>query len=783
MKYLTVILLLFSLLGNGIAKERDNDGDGELAKAVLLFYVSNLIDWPIDEAVDTFYIGVLSKESAFTEKLRGIAADYNVHNRPIVIRSVDEFEDPENIQVMFVDKDYHREIDEILSYCQKYHILQVTDRLENKRYTVVNFVKDEETQSIGYEVNKANLLATNLTYQDELLLYGGSLKDLQELYYSTKQLLEDETERVIELSKEIIDKNNELGKKSDSINVLSEHIDVKKDTLEHLLYTINNQNQTLINQSKKFNNTKRELLHAEEEYQKQLASVIEKEQKVRELDSAIKEREQVIEAQSKTILTKDLTIEEKNKVVVLLILLGSTLLFLGVLIFRAYSLKRRINKKLEEKVLERTSEITKVNEELKHREQNYREIFNASADSICIYNLEGYIIDVNEATLKMYGYTKDEIVNKHLSDICFRDRNTAKDLASSYIYKVTQDGKVEFDAKAPKKNGDLFWAEVAISKTNIAGKDCLLSVKRNIDEKKKTAIELESYRLRLEQMVDDRTIQLKEANSELVKTNDQLKKLNSDLENQRKELRLTLEQLKKAQDQLVDSEKMATIGTMAAGVAHEINSPLNYIKGGVFGIKTIFEDDEQFQSNEKIAQLMEGIDLGVDKAAKIVSSLNHFSRQSETLNEDCNIHTNIDNCISILEYSLKYRITIEKNYINKTLICQGNEGKIHQVLLNILTNATQAIADEGTIWIRTGEIAEENKVFVEIKDTGCGIKPEFIDKVTTPFFTTKEVGKGTGLGMAITKKIISDHKGELVIESEVNKGTTMLIYLPIRQDM
>ena len=242
------------------------------------------------------------------------------------------------------------------------------------------------------------------------------------------------------------------------------------------------------------------------------------------------------------------------------------------------------------------------------------------------------------------------------------------------------------------------------------------------------------------------------------------------------ELESAIKHLSETQAQLLQSEKMASLGILTAGVAHEINNPLNFIMGGYVGLQNYFNDSDT-KKDENIPILLSSIKTGVDRASDIVKGLNQFSRNNDTLLETCDIHAIITNCLVILNTETFDRIEIKKEFSNDEIKITGNVGKLHQVFINILSNSIHAIEKHGVITIKTA--TQENTISIEISDTGCGISNENIRKISDPFFTTKEPGKGTGLGLSIAFRIIQDHKGKISFQSELNKGTTVIIILPM----
>ena len=265
--------------------------------------------------------------------------------------------------------------------------------------------------------------------------------------------------------------------------------------------------------------------------------------------------------------------------------------------------------------------------------------------------------------------------------------------------------------------------------------------------------------------------------------------------------------LEEAKDQLVQSEKMASIGQLAAGVAHEINNPVGFIKSNFSSLKRygkdlhaviekyngIIKELEKTQTQTEVDQINEEFDIefitediqnllsesfeGITRIEDIVNSLKDYSR-SDNQWEQADINTHIENTLKIVSHELKYVASIEKDYGEIPLV-ECLPMQIGQVMMNLLVNAGQAIQEDGKIIIKTRE--ENNKVIISVSDNGKGIAKEHLAKIFDPFFTTKPVGQGTGLGLSLSYNIIQKHNGEMSVESEVGKGTEFIIQLPIQQ--
>ncbi len=278
-----------------------------------------------------------------------------------------------------------------------------------------------------------------------------------------------------------------------------------------------------------------------------------------------------------------------------------------------------------------------------------------------------------------------------------------------------------------------------------------------------------------------------------------------------------LSDLKTAQRQLVQAEKMSSLGLLTAGIAHEINNPINFVSANVNPLRRnlrevhdILDAYRALQTTKdipaalanlkqreigidleytvkEITALLDGIEEGAHRTAEIVQGLRNFSRTDEQVIKLADLHQGIDSTLTLLHNKYKDHVEIIKNYGDIPEI-ECFAGQLNQVFMNILSNAIQAIVENksgdgnGKIWIRTRK-KDSHSVEIRFKDSGTGMPEEVRKQVFDPFFTTKDVGVGTGLGLSISYGIIEKHGGTIEVESEFGHGTEFIITLPIEQKL
>ncbi len=409
---------------------------------------------------------------------------------------------------------------------------------------------------------------------------------------------------------------------------------------------------------------------------------------------------------------------------------------------------------------------------LAESEEKYRTIMENLNEVIMQVDNDDIVLYVNKKFTEKLGYTPEEIIGKvgYQYLIAPEHQNIIKDANYKRISKEISHYELPFIAK----NGTIIdflvsGAPVVNSEGKTLGS---IGAMIDITEKKAIENELENYRMHLEKLVKERTEELKISNEELHLSN-------KELHSQRIALEKTLENLKITQTQLVQAEKMASLGILTAGVAHEINNPLNYIYNGTAAIENYLKE-KCVDEIENLNPLFNAVSTGVERVTRIVKSMNRYSRNEELFFLDCNIQELIDDCLMMLSNENKDSVLIVKNYLSKSPVILANEGQLHQVFLNIFENAFQAIEKEGTITIDV--TLNLNQLTISIADTGKGISEKHLNHIFDPFFTTKDPGEGTGLGMALSKKIIDEHQGTISCVSELNKGTKFIISLPLKEN-
>lgn len=278
---------------------------------------------------------------------------------------------------------------------------------------------------------------------------------------------------------------------------------------------------------------------------------------------------------------------------------------------------------------------------------------------------------------------------------------------------------------------------------------------------------------------------------------------------QAKELEAMLEELRRTQTQLIQTEKLSSLGQMLAGIAHEINNPVSFIFGNLTYIDNYVQDlldliqlyQETYSEPETIIQKhLEEIDfdfihedllktlqstrIGVERMVQIVLALRNFSRHDHTEMKPSDIHEGIDSTLLILGHRLKQGIEVIRNYGELPLV-ECYQAQLNQVFMNILNNAIDALMEQENlpnkqIWIQTACLADD-QIEIRIRDNGPGIPIEIQEKLFEPFFTTKPVGKGTGLGLSICQQIMKNHQSSIRVDSKARFGTEFVIQLAIHQ--
>ncbi|MDJ0616042.1 MAG: PAS domain S-box protein [Calothrix sp. MO_192.B10] len=424
----------------------------------------------------------------------------------------------------------------------------------------------------------------------------------------------------------------------------------------------------------------------------------------------------------------------------------------------------------------------KIEDILRQKEVQYRSIFEAVSDGILINDLDtGNVVEANPAACQMFGYSYEELLNIHPLQVIHPDSHQ---VFADFIHTIRAGHQFHGEAIDVRKDGTLFDVEASGTLCMYQGKQHGLVVIRDISDRKQAEIKL--------------------------------KQQAEDLEN-------TLRELQRTQGQLIQSEKLSSLGQMVAGVAHEINNPVNFIHGNLVpateytqDLLRLLELYQQYYPNPPseieeeietidleflkidIVKLLNSMGMGTQRIREIVLSLRNFSRLDEAEFKQVDIHEGIDSTLMILQNRLKATperpgITIVKEYASLPPI-ECYPGQLNQVFMNILANAIDALeeynqqrtydeiaANPSSIRILT-EKNTKNKVTISISDNGTGIPPEVQKKLFDPFFTTKDVGKGTGLGLSISYQIIVEkHGGKLSCQSTLGKGTEFAIQIPIIQ--
>lgn len=384
---------------------------------------------------------------------------------------------------------------------------------------------------------------------------------------------------------------------------------------------------------------------------------------------------------------------------------------------------------------------------LRLSEARMHAILATAVDAIIVIDERAAVETFNPAAERMFGFAAEEVIGHNVSMLMPQPYRCEHD---DYLEHYCRTGQrriigIGREVSGQRKDGTSFPADLAVSEAWLGERRVFVGIVRDITERKEAEAALREGNRRLEE-----TLAALQAKNEEVNVMTQ---------------------------QLWQAAKLATVGELAASIAHELNNPLATVTVRVESLLA------QTAENDPKRRPLEIIEQEVERMGNLVANLLQFSRRGQRQMSSVDVADELEKSLELIRHHLRNRrIQVVQEFIPDLPIIQADRQQLRQVFLNLLTNAIDAMPEGGTLTLRTDlEALSSGKrlLVIEFADTGVGIPAEHLPRVMEPFFTTKEEGKGTGLGLAICRRAVQEHGGTVHISSEVGKGTTIRIALPI----
>ncbi|MBI9064749.1 MAG: DUF4154 domain-containing protein [Marinilabiliaceae bacterium] len=725
---------------------------------------------------------------------------------------------------------------------------------------LANLRADGFTYNSDILVLGGSLVDLKAIYKESIAKLDSQNQVLNTLYDQVKSL-NIEKKEFQNIVKELRYRTDSL---SNDIKLKENHLDELSDYTEH-------QNTILAEREMEINHQTNQLSRLIENTSKQEHELSKSEKHLRFLNNEIETKKQLIDNQKKELSTQlDVISVQQNQLstqrrfLIVSIILAFTFIIAIIAVVIALRLKHKLSKRLK-------SLVDKKTRELEISRQYYRSLIEYSPVSLFEFDIshlrkhlnflkkdqknqisreEDRDMDIIDALSQMkllnqnqtakaftgefQSYRKEEIIKNII------DQNSSESILIDLQAIDQKDRTHRTELQLVNENGDLKNAIVSwILLPDESGVELnrLLIALLDISKMKQYERALQQHQEELEMLVKKRTQKISDLNTKLSSANDslnlknknlfkqnvlleeqrdeisnlnkQIVEANTGLTIQKEEVERTYLELKETQLQLIESEKMASLGMLTAGVAHEINNPINFISAGGQALGMILSDiklhidalsdkyesvdtnlpllesfletiktEDYFHHSES---LLENIYNGIERTSAIINSLNIYSHDSTEVFEQYPVAKAIDSALVMLQAEYKHKVVITKNYID-TPVIDCWPGKLNQVFVNIISNAIQAITKTGHITIKMEFTSDQSQVKVIISDDGQGMSESTLKKIFDPFFTTKQAGQGTGLGLYITYSIIVQHKGSINMDSILGKGTDVTIILPLKQE-
>ncbi len=499
-----------------------------------------------------------------------------------------------------------------------------------------------------------------------------------------------------------------------------------------------------------------------------------------------------------------------------------------------YIIKEGAYLKMLPRVIERVYKHVRLQEQLRKSQERYRHLFHEAYDAILLIDSESYqILESNKQAAHLFGRPESSLNGQSPLSLC--DNRCAERFLRA-LHTAKESGAAQLDEfRIIHADGSVRTVEVSLTVVESGGDHILQCMLRDMTEKKILQRQILTSKLRLQALFDgiqdlisvqdedynivmansqaarwanttpgsligrkcydvffnrmtpchncpiSRTMQEKQSHFLETSVADDVLHIRTypmaGLEDEPayaiEHIRVVTEQ-KRLEEQLIHSEKLATIGILSSGIAHELRNPLNIIEAARYYLaETIPPEEDDLHNKLSI------IRVNIQRSSKIINNLLEFSRKNNLDRQEVDINYLLESTIGLIEKELRVRDVIIVRSFESNVICEVNIDGVRHVFLNLIMNAMQAMPDGGELRIHSYVDPEDGFVCVEFADTGMGISEENLKNIFAPFYTTKPVGEGTGLGLHIANSIVLRHNGEITVRSKPGQGTTFTVRLPI----
>lgn len=812
-------------------------------KATLILNIASNIEWPNEKNLKVFRILIVDSDTLIYNELKSIETKYLLKGKPIKVSHTSiSIKNPTDYTIIYLSHAHSLLVNSLYQQIVGKGILLMTDEASERLLTMVNLYTNQEKQNIVFEINRHTLEESGFTLNPKLVALGGSFIDIKELYLKTYHQLTEENKKLQQLQNDLTRYQKEKAEYESEIKKLNERQDKLTQDMAKLekqytgvSSTLKWKDSLLLLTSTELTEKTAESKKLQSTIDKQMALINSSRERLDSLNQKIKLTQNILDQKQKEISEQGEVISEKEKIifrqqrrffVMLIALIGISLTL--AFAFWAYSIKRRLNIKLEKKVEVRTQELNLSRE-------HYQRLFEHSPVAMLELDLslllnyvnsigipldsmdqvdrnfsidrvrEGIkfikVVNVNNTALKLLGFeSKSDAIENYAKTYSEESLETFREV---YVALIERRQFSEYQSIRNTKDGKKLF--VVLKWIVLPGYShdysrVLLSI-TDITRLKEYEYELTQHRDHLEEIVEERTQQI-------IQLNKMLQESNNELLAKTEELEQTIRMLEEAQKQLVHQEKMASLGMLTAGIAHEINNPINFISGSQQALDSLLDElwnelkryqeyalkyspqnimhELETNSNQQVEELyssmklmLRNIETGIDRTTGIIKSLKAFVMADSKELVEVSVPETVTDVLNMLRSNYKERIEVVQRYDENLPKVRCFSNQLHQVFMNLISNAIDAIKGQGKIYISGQYSSSDNKVTISIKDTGAGIPSDILEKIFDPFFTTKEAGKGTGLGLYITYNIIKSLNGDIKVNSTPNLGAEFTITLPI----